>query len=383
MSIEKRILIVMNNPLGGVATYVIYNTAFLQKHGIRFTFLAPEGDAFTEFKKLVSNYNDVRFVDAPKKKNNFFIWKTVWKEIKTNKPDLIHSQGLFAGTAVSLATLFSNIPHFITLHDVILPQNNIPGKFKSLKKLIISVLLCRVSKIIPVSNDCAENHLHHFPVLKLLPRKINVINNGIDLSRIFSFEPNNNQNLRTNLGIPKNIVVLGFFGRFMPQKGFEVLFKALQILCHKSICDKFALIITKDLHGYRGEYLRMIRENTEINKITHIVEPVININYLMKQIDVLVMPSLWEACGLLAMEAMVLGTPVIGTNAIGIREVLADTPAIIVEKGNPESLAEAISKIPGSDLKSRAEQFIPNAIERFDNNKSAQELLRLINSFIK
>ena len=50
----------------------------------------------------------------------------------------------------------------------------------------------------------------------------------------------------------------------------------------------------------------------------------------IRGVDVVVMPSLWEACPLLPMEVLVAGVPVIGTDCVGMREVLLDTPARVV-----------------------------------------------------
>ena len=50
----------------------------------------------------------------------------------------------------------------------------------------------------------------------------------------------------------------------------------------------------------------------------------------LKAVDVVAIPSLWEAMPLLPMEAMVAGVPVVGTNCIGLGEILVDSPSAIV-----------------------------------------------------
>jgi len=51
--------------------------------------------------------------------------------------------------------------------------------------------------------------------------------------------------------------------------------------------------------------------------------------------------SVWEASGLLAMEAMVCGVPLIATDCVGLRETVSRSPARVATSGNPESLAKA------------------------------------------
>ena len=84
----NRILIIMNNPLGGVGSYVIYNVSYLSKYGYEFSFLAPEGAAFDSFKNQVEMFTGVKFINAPVKNKKAQIWQTVRKEIKKLKEQL-------------------------------------------------------------------------------------------------------------------------------------------------------------------------------------------------------------------------------------------------------------------------------------------------------
>ena len=98
----------------------------------------------------------------------------------------------------------------------------------------------------------------------------------------------------------------------------------------------------------------------------------------MKGVDVIVMPSLSEAYGLLAAEAMVAGVPIIGTDCIGLREVLRDTPARVVPAADSKALAEAIiAEIENSSIE-KMKHFRDEASKRFDVTKSTGELQNLI-----
>lgn len=66
----------------------------------------------------------------------------------------------------------------------------------------------------------------------------------------------------------------------------------------------------------------------------------------LKQIDLLVLPSSAEGFGLVLIEAMAAGVPVIGTNAPGIRDVVKDgETGLLVPVGSPQELAEAIRRV--------------------------------------
>jgi len=94
------------------------------------------------------------------------------------------------------------------------------------------------------------------------------------------------------------------------------------------------------------------------------------------------MPSLWEACGLLAMEAMVSGVPLVGTNCIGLREVLKETPCRMVPLGDSSALAEAIAIEMENPSKLIAQEFSRVASERFDAKVHSDKIEELISAMI-
>ena len=98
--------------------------------------------------------------------------------------------------------------------------------------------------------------------------------------------------------------------------------------------------------------------------------------------DVVVIPSLWEACPLLPMEVLVAGVPIIGTDCVGLREVLQDTPARIVPAADSKALAEAIIAEIKAPSNEKMEHFKDKASKRFDVTHSAIKLQDLITKLI-
>jgi glycosyltransferase involved in cell wall biosynthesis len=353
----------------------------LHDAGFRFTFLSPQGTAFDLFKKDVEYWEDTEFVESPSG-NALSVAQTVRNTLKHRRFDLIHSQGLFAGTVASAANYFRRIPHFITLHDVIVPLNDVPGRFKALKKAVAAFVTRRATVIIPVSKDCEMNHRSVFPSWNRGPVWIQTIPNGIDVERILRskavFESNPAAvTLRSELGLASDVVLGGFFGRFMPQKGFEYLIEALALLAEKGYGDRFRLVATADLHGYQQEYINAVKQRPEIARMVHFIPVVGDITPLLCQVDALIMPSLWEACCLLPMEAMVLGVPVIGSDCIGLREVIADTPSFAPKHADAESLAETLIAFTDNPAPQAARQFAETAKDRFDVRRAVAALLDL------
>ena len=182
---NHRVLVPVSHPLGGIRTYMLYYFRRLHhEEGYRFTFLSEAGNAFDTFKRDLTDWEGTEYVEVPPKCGSRAVFQTIRQTLKTQSFALLHSQGLKAGTETAAANYFRNIPHLITLHDVIIPQNEIPGRFKRLKKAIISNVTRHASFIVPVSHDCETNHLQIFPAWKRGPVQVRTILNGIDLERI-------------------------------------------------------------------------------------------------------------------------------------------------------------------------------------------------------
>jgi glycosyltransferase involved in cell wall biosynthesis len=103
---------------------------------------------------------------------------------------------------------------------------------------------------------------------------------------------------------------------------------------------------------------------------------------LLKGLDVVAIPSVSEAGPLLPMEAMVAGVPIIGTDCIGLREVLRDTPSRMVRAANSVELANAIEAEMRNPSTAEARAFAPQARSRFDVRQQAgrmeEVILRLV-----
>ncbi len=298
---------------------------------------------------------------------------------------LIHAQGLRAGTEAALANIGHRVPLLITLHDVIVPQNDVPGRFKWLKKRLCGTLTRRATVIIPVSGDCETNHMEQFPEWKKGPCRIEPIVNGIDVDGLLGSRKRSERDWRSELGLAADCVLGGFFGRFMPQKGFLPLLEALRGLHREGLAGRFHLIATRDDYGMRGEYVGEVLRNPELAEMITFVPPVADIAPLLTRIDVLCMPSLWEACGLLAMEAMVLGVPVLGSDCLGLREVLRGTPALVATAGDADSIFRNLRRFleNPAPFQRSARDYAPRARERFDMRPAVARLGNLYESIGK
>jgi len=148
----------------------------------------------------------------------------------------------------------------------------------------------------------------------------------IDQSR---FGLRNAETLKKRLGIDGRPHLIGFVGRIVAEKGLEYLIRAIPFLEKKY--DDFLILIAGDYENVAGGSVR-----GEIDSlISQYPDRVRLIGYLdfddliafYNLIDVLVLPSVdpLEAFGMVQVEAMLCGTPVVASDMPGVREVIRKT----------------------------------------------------------
>jgi glycosyltransferase involved in cell wall biosynthesis len=373
-----RILIVMRWPLGGIRTHILYNAPLAHEHGYRFTFVGPDDTSFATFAATFSRFPGVEFVRVPVHGKSCPLWKAVRRELRTGRYDLLHSQGVIA-TVQSVAGCWGmGVPHLMTLHDVFRPCH-FAGWRGRLKHWLLGRLLRRLTAIVSVGEDVQANLLEYFPSLeRAAPRRV-TIPNGIDARKYAAAGSTHADELRQQLGLSSDTALLGFLGRFMEQKGFLVLLDALQQLAATSAEMPFHLVAVGS-GDYKREYQREIQRRG-LSAVVSLLDFAPDVLPILQQLDLLVMPSLWEALPLQAMEAMAAGIPVIGTDCIGLREVLRGTPSRLVRAGDATALRVGLADALRSPWTAEAREYAAEACRRFDNQSSARRLIELYDAY--
>ncbi len=368
---KNHILVTARWPVGGIRTFFRYVYTRFQVERFHFTFILPDT---TEHQIIVNdlrslNVSFVKLASRPRFANFF---RAICKVHRTDKIDLIHSHGFTAGVFSILAAELLRIPHLMTSHDVF-TDKQFSGTRGNIKKSLLPVLFKHIDCIHCVGEDAKDNLLRYFPHLASNNHRIISISNGIEIQRFLIEEK---ENLRSELGLREDSFLVGFFGRFMAQKGFRYLVDAVEILKDKQLPRK-PIVVCFGWGGFVREEQAAIRKRglTEYFRFLPFRS---NVAPAMRGLDVVAMPSLWEAFGLLAAEALVAGVPLIGTDCVGLREVLRDTPARIVPAGDGVALAEAIEAELRHPSVERAQEFRQMAAQRFDVQKQVNEIQKLM-----
>lgn len=159
--------------------------------------------------------------------------------------------------------------------------------------------------------------LTHFP-----HERIKVIPLALDLSQFQ--ETSKKEEARARLDLPEQVFILGTIGRLDPLKGQLFLIEALSLL-HKKGFDIHLLLQGDPTKNEGGSYAQLLRDRCHslgLEDYVHFRPHRSDVAISYAALDLFVMASVGETFGMVTIEAMASGTPVIGTNTSGTPELL-------------------------------------------------------------
>jgi len=384
--ISKKInlLIVIRHPVGGIRTYLKYTYKYLDPGKYHLTILTVQNPEGSHIQNDLGGFES-RMVKVENRRAEMNLVLATARLLSEGTFDLIHSQGFTAGALAVLGNSCFGVPHVLTAHAILQEDSFGKTSARRIKKLLFGQLLSRVDVIQSVSYDAEANLLEYYPRLSGGKTLLRVILNGIDVDAFASGEGTVcNRELRQDLGIAEDTVLFGFLGRFMPEKGFEYLVDAVDVLSKHDKYGKRMKILAVNDGAYIREYKALI-ESKQLSDYFMFHGFVPDVREILAGIDALVMPSLWEAYGLIAAEALLIGCPVIASDCIGLREVTRGTPALTVRMKDAKSLADAMRRFMDNPAKVRTEteRYLPEAKVRYDSRKTAAQLDTLFDETLK
>jgi glycosyltransferase involved in cell wall biosynthesis len=371
-----RLLVVARWPVGGIRTHLGYNYPFLAAAGYRCTFVGPADGSLDTLRAGLAG-PDADFVAVPVRGRRCRLWSAVRALLRGGAFDLVHSHGLTAAAHVAVANLGHGAPHVVTLHEP-LRAGQFPGAAGRLRRWALGRALARADAVVTVSDDARANLLEHLAPLRRRPGRLHTLPNGIDAARYEDVDDRPGGELRRRLGLAGGPALVGFLGRFMPEKGFPLLLDAVGQLAGGGPPFHVAAFGSSD---YRREYEKAIQRGGLAGRVT-LLDFVPDVLPVLRQLDLVVVPSLWEASSLLSMEAMAAGVPVLGSDCPGLREVLRGTPARTVPAGDADALARGLRAALEAPWAAEARAFAPAARDRFDNARSARRLTALYDDLL-
>ena len=237
--------------------------------------------------------------------------------------DIVHSLTGYANEAGRLSQQLHGIPHVITAHSLepLRPwkAEQLGGGYKVSSSIERSAYES-ADAVIAVSGGMRLDILRSYPDID--PSKVHVIHNGIDVQ---AWAPTSNPELLERWGVDSSRPSIVFVGRITRQKGLPYLLKAAQALP-----EDVQLILcagAPDTEEIKQEVeLRVSQLQKERSGVIWIPDhlPRHELAAILTSATAFVCPSIYEPLGIVNLEAMACGIPVVGTATGGIPEVIAD-----------------------------------------------------------
>jgi glycosyltransferase involved in cell wall biosynthesis len=256
------------------------------------------------------------------------------------KIDIFHAHDWLVATAgIGLKHVFRK-PFFATMHSTEIGRRN--GIHTDYERMIHETeawLTYEAWKVI----CCSDYMISHVRwAFGLPPDKLVVVPNGVNFEAYARKENENLSQFRNRFALPQEKIVL-FVGRLVYEKGAHVLVSAVPKVLER-IDAKFVIVG----NGYMKDRLSDLVQGMGIaHKVmfTGFLDDE-TLRKLQKCADVSVVPSLFEPFGIVALEAMAAGSPVVVSDTGGLSEIVNhDVDGVKMYTGNPDSLSWGITRV--------------------------------------
>lgn len=271
---------------------------------------------------------------------NFVMAEEAVKLINTSgKFDIIHAHDWLSLYSAKLIKAAYNIPMLCTIHATEHGRNN--GIRTDLQRYISSaewMLTYEAWKVI-VCSEYMKSEVKN--IFNVPDDKVLIIPNGVELDN-FDFDFNNEE-FRSSYALPDEKIIF-YVGRHVYEKGIHLLVEAAPDIVNSYNKVKFLI-------AGQGPMTEELKEKARVLGLEHkflflgYVDDLTK-NKLLKSSDAAVFPSLYEPFGIVALEAMAAGCPVVVSDVGGLKEIVQhEVNGLKIITGSKDSLRDNIVRL--------------------------------------
>jgi len=321
--------------IGGIAEHVYELSKALARKGVEVHVVTPELKSMMPYKSCC-NAPGVHLHRIAMDFNADFIWLMNLKMVEVASQmdfDLLHAHDwMVCDAALELRSRLRK-PLVSTMHSTEFGRG---GGIKDGFQMQIHYkeeALARLSDHVIVCSDSMKQEV--IRLFNVKSSRISVIPNGIDVKK-FDFAADDG--IRRAISNSSKFIL--FVGRLVYQKGVNVLIGAMPKVL-KEVPDATLLIV-----GEGPMRQQLERDATLLNVSERVIfagyldDPTVRALY--KLADAVVIPSLYEPFGIVALEAMAAKTPLVASAVGGLSEIIGEKEGLKVPPDNSDKLADAI-----------------------------------------
>ncbi|MFH0172759.1 glycogen synthase [Streptomyces cacaoi] len=301
--------------------------------------------------------------------------------------ELVHSHTWYANLAGHLAKELYGVPHVVTAHSLepLRPwkAEQLGGGY-ALSSWAERTAVEAADAVIAVSAAMREDILACYPTLA--PDRVHVVHNGIDTAL---YRPDHGTDALTRIGLDPDRPFVLFVGRITRQKGVPHLLRAVRDI------DPAAQVVlcagapdTPEIdQEFRDLFAGLSRARDGVHWIPKML-PRPEVIQLLTHAAVFVCPSVYEPLGIVNLEAMACGTPVVASRVGGIPEVVEDGVTgtlVAVDDDFEAGLARALDAVLGDPAAGRrmGEAGRARAVGEFGWDAVARRTVGLYEEIVK
>ncbi len=301
----------------------------------------------------------------------FLFFGTLWRVV-TRQATLLHANGSFSGMVCFCVHILTRVPYVMTIQSADFTIYHEEVRLNVIVRLQAWVerLVFRHAAVChAVSNDLCE-HYRRQGVSRCV-----MIPNGVEMELFKPITSSDERGrIRDQFGIPRDAFVISNISRLEPKNGVVELLDALAIVKEKH-ANIFLVLIGDG--SKRQELERCVTDKG----LTHKVKFVGQVSYgsvgpLVTSSDAFVRTPRSEGFGIVFLEAMAGGVPVVGTRTGGITDFIHDgETGLLCEVQNPQSIADVLTRlVENAPLRTRlSENALQLVKEHYDWGRIAEK----------
>ena len=352
---------------GGQEAFIINMYKNFQDENLKYTFVTPFDLTNKTLMDLVEKRQDkiIHYnYNFNSKLRKSYIKKTLKKLFKENTFDVVHIHTGSIFTILTASKIAKTLGHVKTViaHSHSTGKNNF--KYKLIKKYSDS----KIDKYVDVYFACSKlAGQWKFPKEIIEDKKLQVINNGIDLQK-YKFNEKTRTKYRKEFGIKDNQLLLCNVGRFAPEKNHEFIVKIANELRQKKVDFKFVLVGEGPLKE------QIIQKINELGLIDYfiVLEKRSDIAEIMMASDMFILPSLFEGLAVTSIESQATGLITLCSSTITKETQITDI-YYCLDINDPKDWSKMILKHKNDKIdRSKYGKIISDA--GYDAKQSAQIL---------
>ncbi len=294
----------------------------------------------------------------------FTEWTCEFSKSEELRYDIVHAHYWLSGLVAEQLKSCWGTPFVQTFHTLAELKNQIAQSEREMEselRVEQECHLCTMADRVTAATEVEWDQLVHLYGAR--SSRIRIVPPGVDISR---FHPIEQSYAKSMIGIPKQHRLILFAGRIEPLKGIDTLFHAIaelnrrNVKCHSSnLC---VAIIGGDpsITGINSnaEMARLFALRTQLGLDDLVTfegaKDQDALQYYFAAADCVVMPSHYESFGMVALEAMACGTPVIASDVGGLSKLVRDgETGLLFPPRDAHALADAICKLINDDAQRR------------------------------